>query len=132
MNSNHSNAATCTRCEGSGTIRAFNHFAHGKCFACGGTGSGTVTLSEVDAAAVEASRIEYARKVAWLADLSSMAPAQVVSRFSALSVDKVWSIRNACAGWNVPGARLAYWAASTVLDAWPSGRAYPVSWVNAE
>ena len=32
---------------------------------------------------------------------------------------------------HVLGARVCYWAASTVLDAWPSGRAYPESWVDA-
>mgnify|MGYP003640866154 CR=1 FL=1 len=31
-------AASCTRCDGKGRIRGFNHIEGGKCFACGGAG----------------------------------------------------------------------------------------------
>jgi hypothetical protein len=29
-------------------------------------------------------------------------------------------------------SRMAYWAASTVLNAWPDGRAYPESWITVD
>ena len=123
---------TCGRCDGAGVIRAFGHYVNGTCFACHGTGELTVELSEIDAATRDASIKLYHSQRAWLASLISMTPAQVVSYFDTLSSDKVWAIRNACAGWDVPGARIAYWSASTVLNAWPTTRPYPVSWITAE
>ena len=123
---------TCGRCDGSGVIRAFGHYVNGVCFACHGTGKLTVEVSEIDAAARDASIKLYHSQRAWLASLVSMTPAQVVSYFDGLCSDKVWAIRNACAGWDVPGARIAYWSASTVLNAWPTTRPYPVSWITAE
>lgn len=131
----HTATGTCGRCDGAGVIRAFGHYANGTCFACHGTGKLTIQLSELseaDAAARDVARELGERQVAWLASLASMTPAQVVSRFRALPEDKLWAVRNACAAWEVPGARLAYWSASTVLGAWPGSRAYPVSWVTAE
>ena len=55
--------------------------------------------------------------------------------FAKMDAAKVYAIRQHCAPMpghdDAPGARVCYWAASTVLNAWPSGRAYPESWVNA-
>lgn len=41
-----STATTCNRCDGTGSIRAFAHYAGGVCFACAGTGSVTASSSE--------------------------------------------------------------------------------------
>jgi hypothetical protein len=115
MTSTRTITGTCSRCDGTGTIRAFGHYANGRCFACHGTGSLTVTLSAGEAVLVEEGR----RKREWLQALSTVSPAQVVARFRALPESKLWAIRDACAGWEVEGARLAWWAACTVLGAWP-------------
>jgi hypothetical protein len=119
---------TCTRCDGSGSIRAFGHYANGTCFACHGTGTLTVQLTEADAAARDAAREQGQRQRAWLAALATVSPAQVVANFRALPEAKLWAVRDACAGWDAEGARLAWWAASTVLGAWPN-RALPASWL---
>ena len=115
MTQPHTMTGTCHRCDGTGTIRAFGHYANGRCFACHGTGKLSVTLSEGEAVMVEEGR----RKRAWLETLATMRPEDVVSRFRALPASKLWAIRDACAGWDVEGARLAWWAACTVLCAWP-------------
>ena len=39
---------TCSKCDGRGTLRAFNHVANGRCFQCGGTGHVFVRVSVAD------------------------------------------------------------------------------------
>ena len=56
MSANRTQTGTCTRCDGTGTIRAFSHNVNGRCFSCSGTGVLTVTVSEVSAAAMDATR----------------------------------------------------------------------------
>ncbi|MFZ9748217.1 MAG: hypothetical protein ACO3G4_16490, partial [Opitutaceae bacterium] len=127
MTSTTTMTGTCGRCDGTGKIAAFNHYAGGVCFACSGSGVAEVTVTTADAEAQAAIIAEAARKRDWLAKLVGVSPKVVAAQFRALPEAKLWAIRNACAGWNVPGARAAYWAASTVLSAWPDGRPYPAT-----
>ena len=132
---------TCDKCEGKGYINGFEHYANGVCFQCSGNGTCEYTAHEVkvraeDAARMEALRIESDRRVAFIASHHGMDPQIVLARFRNLHPDKVYAIRQHCAqipGYDSnPGERVCYWAASTILDAWPSGRPYPVSWIDAD
>ena len=130
MSANRTQTGTCARCDGTGTIRAFSHNVNGRCFACSGTGSLTVTISEVDAARMDASRAEDARRRQWLANLDTLTIDQAMAKIRTLDSERLWNLRNVCAGWDAPGARVAYWCASTLLNAWPS-RPLPESWIYA-
>jgi hypothetical protein len=126
MSANRTQIGTCARCNGTGNIRAFNHNANGRCFACTGTGILTITISEVDAAAMDASRRRQ-----WLSTLDTLTVNQAMEKIRALSDsdDRLWNLRDTCAGWDAPGARMAYWCACTLLRAWPS-RPLPESWID--
>jgi hypothetical protein len=133
---------TCGRCDGRGKLPAFGHYVGGLCFACSGSGTATMTVTAEDAARRAANAATAERQNAWLASLPTD-PKVVVAAFRRIGSDKLTSIRNACADINLcerdanhehrtPGARMAYWAASTVLNAWPDGRAYPESWITVD
>lgn len=47
---------TCSKCDGRGTLRAFNHVANGRCFQCGGTGHVFVRVDVADKHLVAAAR----------------------------------------------------------------------------
>ena len=130
MSANRTQTGTCTRCDGTGTIRAFSHNVNGRCFSCSGTGVLTVTVAEVSAAAMDATRAENARRRQWLGTLETLTIDQAMAKIRTLDSDRLWNLRNACAGWDAPGARVAYWCASTLLRAWPS-RPLPESWIYA-
>lgn len=127
---------TCGRCDGSGRIRGFSHYANGVCFACKGTGSLPVEMSE--AAPKTAREIEMAaesaRKSAWIEAQADADPVALAARFARMDWRRVNEIRNSCPESTGPrdsrGGRVCYWAASTALNAWPIGRAYPLSWID--
>ena len=131
--------ATCDKCEGKGSIYGFSHYAAGVCFDCSGNGTRYVTAHEAKVSAEQASRmaaarVESDRRAAFIARFDGVEPCLVAKWFSKMDADKVYAIRQHCApmpGYEArPGERVCYWAASTVLNAWPSGRAYPESWVT--
>ena len=117
---------TCIRCNGTGTIYAFTSIANGRCFGCGGSGTCEISAATESAIVV----VKEDAKRAWLASLAPMTHSQVVAKFRALSEDKLWAVRDACAAWDAPGARLAYWAACSILNAWP-GDPIPAVWITA-
>ena len=136
---------TCPKCFGGRSFAVWSHYAGGMCFRCNGAGvvdASTPTASTDSTDAVKAANVASAeRQNAWLAGLSTD-PKVVVAAFRSVGAAKLMAIRNACANINVrerdadredrtPGARMAYWAASTVLGAWPSGRAYSADWIDA-
>lgn len=130
----------CDKCEGKGYINGFEHYAHGVCFQCSGNGTCEYTAHEVkvraeDAAHAAAARADYERRAAFVAEHHGVEPRIVVARFRRLSEDKLHAIRQHCAqisGYDAnPGERVCYWASSFLLNAWPFGTAYPVSWVDA-
>ena len=132
--------ATCDKCEGKGSIYGFSHYANGVCFLCEGNGTRYVTAHEAKvtaetAARIAAAAVENDRRAAFIARFDGVEPRLVVARFRAYTADQVWAIRQHCAGRgrdeSNPGERVCYWAASTVLNAWTMGTAYPESWVNA-
>ena len=129
MSANRNQTGTCSRCNGIGNIAAFRHNENGRCFACTGTGTMTVTISESDAAAMDTSRATDIRRREWLATLDTMTVDQAMAKIRTLSNDRLWNLRDTCAGWDAPGARMAYWCASTLLRAWPS-RPLPESWID--
>jgi hypothetical protein len=139
---------TCPKCDGTKRIAGFDHVESGRCFRC--AGNGTVLLTQLQAYTINAARVADAAQVAanndrtaaqnaWLAKL----PTDHVSAIKALrpvGAEKLMAIRNTCADINVaerdmpreertPGARMAYWAASAILNAWPSGTPYRSAWV---
>ena len=131
---------TCDRCEGKGYIHGMSHYAAGVCFLCAGNGDRYVTAHEAKVTAEQAecmaaAKIENDKRAAFIARFDDVEPRLVAKWFAKMDADKVYAIRQHCApipGYDArPGERVCYWAASTVLDAWPSGRAYPESWVNA-
>lgn len=65
------------------------------------------------------------------AHVSSADPLILATQLRHLAQERVEAIREWAAGDESPGGRRAYWAASTVLGAWPAGRAYPVAWVDS-
>jgi len=138
----------CPKCDGAKRIVGFDHVVSGRCFRC--DGNGTVLLTQTQAHIIEAARVTDAAQVAannartaaqnaWLAKL----PTDHVAAIKALrpiSAEKLMAIRNTCADINVaerdlpreartPGARMGYWAASAILNAWPSGTPYRSAWV---
>lgn len=142
---------TCPKCEGAKRIVGFDHVVSGRCFRC--DGNGTVLLTQAQAHIIEAARVANAAQVAannarsaaqnaWLAKL----PTDHVAAIKALrpiGVEKLMAIRNTCADINraerdlpresrTPGARMAYWAASAILNAWPDGTPYRSAWVNQD
>ena len=142
---------TCPKCDGAKRIAGFSHIDSGRCFRC--AGNGTVLLTQLqaytinaaimaDAAQVAANNARSAAQNAWLAKL----PTDHVAAIKALrpiSAEKLMSIRNTCADINraerdlprearTPGARMAYWAASAILNAWPDGTPYRSAWVNQD
>jgi hypothetical protein len=132
--------ATCDKCEGKGYINGFGHYANGVCFLCEGNGTRYVTAHEAKisaetAARIAAAAVENDKRAAFIARFDGVEPRLVVARFRTYTADQVWAIRQHCAGTTTrgasPGERVCYWAASTVLDAWPMGTAYPESWVYA-
>ena len=132
--------ATCDKCEGKGYINGFGHYANGVCFLCAGNGTRLVTpyeqkISAEMAERITAAAVENDKRAAFIARHDGVEPRLVAGWFAKMDADKVYAIRQHCAPMpghdDAPGARVCYWAASTVLDAWPSGRAYPESWVNA-
>jgi len=136
----------CPKCDGARVIAGFSHILSGKCFRC--AGNGTVIVSAREAAevrvaneVVEANKARAAAQDAWLAKLPTEHGAALAA-LRGLSEAKLWSIRNVCCDIHVserdlapearkPGARMGYWAASWLLNAWPSGKPYPKSWVQA-
>jgi len=124
---------TCGRCDGRGKLPTFGHYVGGLCFACSGSGTATMTITAEDAARQAGYAAQAKRQADWLASVASMTPTAAVARFASIPTAKLWDVRNACAGQrDMPGARMAYWAASTVLNAWPDGRAYPESWITVD
>jgi hypothetical protein len=136
---------TCPKCFGGRTFAVWSHYAGGLCFRCNGAGvvdASAQTASTDSTDAVKAANVASAeRQNAWLAGLSTD-PKVVVAAFHNIGPAKLMAIRNACANINVrerdadredrtPGARMAYWAASTVIGAWPFGCAYSADWIDA-
>ena len=130
----------CDRCEGKGYINGFGHYANGVCFLCAGNGTRLVTpyeqkISAEMAERIAAAKIENDKRAAFIARFDGAEPRLVVARFRTYTEDQVWAIRQHCAGTTTReanlGERVCYWAASTVLNAWPMGSAYPESWVDA-
>ncbi len=132
--------ATCDKCEGKGSIYGFSHYAAGVCFDCSGNGTRYVTAHEAKVTAEQAERmaaakVENDKRAAFIARFDGVEPRLVVARFRTYTEDQVWAIRQHCAGTTTReanlGERVCYWAACTVLNAWPMGSAYPESWVDA-
>ena len=132
--------ATCDKCEGKGSIYGFSHYAAGVCFDCSGNGTRYVTAHEAKVTAEQAERmaaakVENDKRAVFIARFDGVEPRLVAGWFAKMDADKVSAIRQHSAPMpghdDAPGARVCYWAASTVLNAWPSGRAYPESWVYA-
>ena len=137
--------APCPKCFGGRTFAVWSHYAGGLCFRCNGAGvvdAATLPASTDSTDEVKAANLASAeRQNAWLAGLSSD-PKVVVAAFRNIGPSKLMAIRNACADINLrerdadredrtPGARMAYWAVSTVIGAWPFGCAYSADWIDA-
>lgn len=130
---------TCGKCDGTGRIDAFSHISKGVCYWCKGVGTLEISaeqfaLSEQQREIAAKNAADTERKAAWIATLDGKEPEEVLTMFRAMTWERVWSIREFVAGPDLredrAGFRMAYWCASTVCNAWPHGKAYPVAWIN--
>ena len=100
------------------------------CFQCAGTGK---CEAEITAAGVQNAILaaDAEDKAAWIAKQADADPVALAARLARLSFARVYDLRNWTAGSEDLAHRVCYWAASTAINAWPSGRAYPLEWIYA-
>jgi hypothetical protein len=63
---------TCTRCNGTGTIRGFSHISGGKCFACSGAGTRLVSRLSATERQIHDMNAAYAAQQARAASTEQM------------------------------------------------------------